>query len=104
MIRLSVLYPKTSNGTFNMDYYLNKHVPMVVSRLTPMGLVKGEIEEGMSSFPPDLPAPYAVVGSLVFERIEDLQRGFAEHGAEIMGDLPNFTNIQPVIQVSRIAA
>lgn len=77
---------------------------MVISRLAPMGLVKGEIDEGMSGFPPDQPAPFAVVGTLIFDQLENLQRGFARHGAEIMGDLPNFTNIQPMIQISRIAA
>jgi uncharacterized protein (TIGR02118 family) len=103
MIRVSVLYPKKSDSTFDMDYYLNKHVPMVVSRLTPTGLVKGEIDEGMGGFPPGQPAPYAVVGYLTFERMEDFQLGFARHGAEIMGDVPNFTNIQPVVQISRVA-
>jgi uncharacterized protein (TIGR02118 family) len=103
MIRFAVLYPQTSGGTFNMDYYLNKHVPMVISRLAPMGLVKGEIDEGMAGFPPDQPAPFVVVGYLVFEHLEDLQRGLATHGAEIMGDIPNFTNIQPVVQINRIA-
>jgi uncharacterized protein (TIGR02118 family) len=92
-----------NNSTFDMDYYLNKHVPMVVSRLSPTGLVRGEIDEGMAGFPPDQPAPYAVVGHLVFDRLEDFQNGFAQHGAEIMGDVPNFTNIQPMVQISRIA-
>lgn len=103
MIRVSVLYPKMNNGRFDMDYYLNKHVPMVVSRLAPMGLVKGEIDEGMAGFTPDQPAPYAVIGYLTFSTLEDFQRGFAQHGAEIMGDVPNFTNIQPLVQISRIA-
>lgn len=27
-----------------------------------------------------------------------------QHGAEIMGDIPNFTNIQPTIQVDEVVA
>lgn len=57
MIRLAVLYPQTRGSTFDMDYYLNKPVPMVICRLAPMGLMKAEIDEGVSGFPPDQPAP-----------------------------------------------
>lgn len=87
-----------------MDYDLTKHVPMVISRLGTIGLVNGEIDEGIASFPTELPAPYAIVGHITFQNLEDLQRGMSAHGAEIMGDIPNFTNIQPVLQVSRISA
>lgn len=103
MIRLAVLYPRSSDSTFDMDYYLNKHVPMVVSKLSPMGLVKGEIDEGMAAMAPDQPAPFMVIGYLMFQNIDDLQKGFAAHGTEIMGDVPNFTNIQPVVQINRVA-
>jgi uncharacterized protein (TIGR02118 family) len=103
MIRLAVLCPKSSESTFDMDYYLNKHVPMVVSRLAPMGLVKGEIDEGVAGLTPDQPALYMVIGCLMFQSIDDLQNGFATHGAEIMGDVPNFTNVQPIVQINRIA-
>jgi hypothetical protein len=39
---------------------------------------------------------------LLFERMEDLQQGLAAHGAEIMSDIPNFTNVQPTIQVNNV--
>lgn len=103
MIRLAVLYPKTANGSFDMDYYLNKHVPMVIDLLAPMGLVKGEIDKGVAGFTPDQPAHYMVIGYLMFQSIDDLQNGFAAHGAEIMGDVPNFTNVQPIVQINRVA-
>jgi hypothetical protein len=30
------------------------------------------------------------------------QAAFAPHSKEIMGDIPNYTNLQPIIQVSEI--
>ena len=30
MIEVSVMYPKSEGAVFNIDYYNNKHVPMVI--------------------------------------------------------------------------
>jgi uncharacterized protein (TIGR02118 family) len=103
MIRAAVLYPKTNEGRFDLDYYLNKHIPMVKERLTPFGLIRTEVDEGVGGLAPDQPAAYVVMASLVFESVEDLQKGLAAHGAEIMGDIANYTNLQPQIQINRIA-
>jgi uncharacterized protein (TIGR02118 family) len=103
MIRVTVLFPKTSNSHFDMDYYLKKHVPMTKSKLQSMGFeVEAQVDEGLGSLTPGEPAPYAAIGYLLFERMEDLQQGLAAHGASIMADIPNFTNVQPTIQVNNI--
>jgi uncharacterized protein (TIGR02118 family) len=49
---------------------------------------------------PDLPAPYAVIANLLFESVETMRAALAEHGAALTSDIPNYTNVQPVIQVS----
>ena len=103
MIRVTVLFPKTSDSHFDMDYYLSKHVPMTTSKLQSLGIpVKTEVDEGLGTIMPGEPAPYAAIGYLLFENMEDLQKGLATHGAEIMGDIPNFTNVQPQIQIGSI--
>ena len=33
MIKLSVMYPNGEGKTFDMDYYCNKHIPMVAGLL-----------------------------------------------------------------------
>jgi uncharacterized protein (TIGR02118 family) len=103
MIRVTTLFPKTSDSHFDMEYYLSKHVPMTMSKLQSLGIpVEGEVDEGLGTVTPGEPAPYAAIGYLLFEKMEDLQKGLATHGAEIMADIPNFTNVQPQIQIGNI--
>ena len=103
MIRITVLFPKTSDSHFDMEYYLNKHVPMARAKLQSSGIpVEVEVDEGLGSVVPGEPAPYAAIGYLHFQKMEDFQNGLATHGAEIMADIPNFTNVQPQIQVGSV--
>lgn len=103
MIRVTVLYPKSADSHFDLNYYLTKHIPMTKELLTPTGIVRIEVDEGLAGFPPDQPAMYHAVGYLIFEKVEDLQNGMAAHGAAILGDIPNYTNTQPIVQINRIA-
>src|ERR1041384_4987573 len=103
MIRVTVLFPKTSDSYFDMNYYVNKHVPMTKAKLQSLGFaLEAQVDEGVGRVTPGEPAPYAAIGYLIFEKIEDLQNGLATHGAEIMSDIPNFTNVQPQIQIGSI--
>lgn len=102
MVRLSILYPQTAESHFSMEYYINKHIPLVIAKLKHMGLKRIHIEEGVGDAVPNMPAPFAAIGYMTFTSVDELQRGFTRHGSEIMGDIPNFTNVQPLIQISRI--
>jgi uncharacterized protein (TIGR02118 family) len=101
MIRVSILYPTTEGDSFDMDYYVNKHMTMVADRLG--DALKGmSILEGIGGGQPGQPAPYACVGSLNFESVEAFQSAFGPHISEFMADLPNFTKASPQIQISEI--
>jgi uncharacterized protein (TIGR02118 family) len=103
MIRVSVYYPNKAGAKFDHTYYTQKHAPMVIQRLKPFGLVRVEIDKGLAGGAPNAPAPNVAVGYMVFNKLEDFQKGLAAHSKEIMGDIPNYTNIEPVIQISEIA-
>ena len=103
MIKVTVLYPNKPDAKFDHDYYANQHVKMAVEKLGPMGLVRGEIDKGIGGIPAGSPPPYVALGHMVFNSIEDFQKGFAAHGEEIMADVPNYTNIEPQIQISEVA-
>ena len=101
MIKVSVLYPNGEGKTFDMDYYCNKHVPMVADLLG--DAVKGAtIEKGLGGGVPGSPATYVGMGNLYFDSMEDFEGSFGPNAEKIMGDLPNFTNISPVVQVSEV--
>ena len=102
MIKVSVLYANEEGKKFDMDYYTGKHMPLVHSRLDSMGLLRTEVERGVSSADPNAPAPFVAIGVLYFNTAEEVHEGFKTHGREIMGDIPNYTDISPQFQISEI--
>jgi len=100
-IKVSVLYPYGENKKFDMDYYLNKHVPMV-SGLLGSAMIGATIEKGLGGSAPDAPPTYVSMGNIYFETMESFQSSFGPNAETIMGDIPNYTNIEPVIQVSEV--
>jgi uncharacterized protein (TIGR02118 family) len=103
MIRVNVLYADRDGARFDFDYYLSSHIPMVRDRMTAFGLTTVTVDKGLAGLAPGTPATYVCVASLQFDSVDNLQKGLAAHGAEIIGDIPNYTNIEPTIQVSEIA-
>ena len=94
MIRVSMMYPVTDGATFDLEYYRTTHMGDIVKR-TP-GVVRYEIDEAIDG-------PYFMIGQIYFESAETLEAAVNGPTAEeAWADVPNFTNIQPVMQVSRI--
>ncbi len=101
MIKVSVLYPNNDGSHFDMDYYCNRHMPMVQEKLG--AAVKGvSVEQGLGGPTPGSRATYIAMGHLLFESVEAFQTAFGPHAEAIMGDIPNYTDIPPTIQVSDI--
>jgi uncharacterized protein (TIGR02118 family) len=101
MIKVSVLYPNAEGKNFDMDYYCNSHLPMV-SELLGDALKGATVEKGLGGATPGSSAAYAAMGNMYYNSIEEFQTAFGPNAKEIMGDLPNFTNIEPVIQISEV--
>ena len=102
MIRVSVLYPNQEGKRFDMDYYMTKHIPLVAEALKPYGLIKEEVDKGISGPDPSAPPQYLVMGYLTFDTVEHVHEGFTALGHQIMGDIPNNTDIEPQIQISEL--
>jgi uncharacterized protein (TIGR02118 family) len=97
MIRVSVLYPKQEGGEFDYDYYLQTHIPLVKERLGD-ALKAVEVYKGLSGAG-DAAETYVTSACLILESVEAFGNSFGPHAEEIMGDIPNFTNIEPTIQI-----
>jgi uncharacterized protein (TIGR02118 family) len=102
MIRLQAFYPSTKDGYFDHDYYVNRHAPVVHSLLDPLGLVGFEVSRGLESMEGD-EAPYTCVVTATFESREAMDKGFSgERRERLLNDIPNFTDVAPIIQVSEV--
>ena len=102
MVRLMALYPNKTGARFDLKYYTETHMKLAEEKLKPFGLLRIEVDKGVSGLNADAPAPFLVVGAAVFNSLGDLQKGLAAHGEELMDDIPNYTDIQPEIQISEI--
>ncbi len=84
-----------------MTYYCQTHISMV--RLKLGAALKGVVvEQGVGGEEPGSPAPYVALAHLSFESMEAFQTSFAPHAATFDADVPNYTNIQPAIQISKV--
>jgi uncharacterized protein (TIGR02118 family) len=101
MIRVSVMYPNKQGSYFDIAYYCTKHIPMVRELLGP-ALLHVDVEEGIGGATPDLPAAFLAMGHLSFGSVAAFLKAFAPHAAQIRGDVPNYTNSQPSIQISNV--
>lgn len=101
MIKVSVLYPNKEGSTFDMDYYCSKHA-MLVTGLLGDALKGASIESGLSGGAPGSPAPFAAIANMYFNSMEEFGQAFGASADKILGDLPNFTTIEPVMQISEV--
>ena len=101
MIKVSVLYPNTPNARFDLAYYLEKHMPMVQQRLA-QHCKFYTVDQGIAGGAPGAAATYTVMCHLFFDSVDAFQAGFGEHGAAIMADIANYTDLAPVIQVNDV--
>ena len=104
MIRVTVLYPNEAGKKFDVDYYRNKHMKLVGERLKDFGFVRAEVDKGVTGGAPGSSAPYVCIGHVYLNSLADFQKGMGVHGKEILGDIPNYTDIQPTMQISEIVS
>lgn len=92
----TVLYPNEDDIKFDMSYYLSKHMPLVAKSFGKHGLTKWEVIEYKPAADGTKPT-YLVGATLVWDAPEQLGAALAsEDATPVFGDIPNFTNKQPV--------
>lgn len=101
MIKVSVMYPNTLGARFDHEYYRDKHMPLVKSRMGD-SCKYYTVDKGLAGGVPGSPASYIGMCHIFSESVEAFQTGFGPHAQEIMADIPNYTDQTPVIQVSEV--
>jgi uncharacterized protein (TIGR02118 family) len=101
MIKVSVMYPRHDGAKFDMDYYCAKHMPLVQQKLG--AALRGlSVDAGLGGAQPGSAPAYVAIGHLLFDSPESFQQAFEPHADAILGDIPNYTDIEPVIQISDV--
>jgi uncharacterized protein (TIGR02118 family) len=99
MIKVSVMYPNTPGARFDHAYYRDKHMPLVKALM-------GErcryytVDKGIAGGAPGTPATYVGMCHLFCDSVEAFEAGFKPNEAKILADIPKYTDLAPIIQVS----
>lgn len=101
MIKVTILYPNLPNKRFDFDYYLNKHMPLSI-KLQGAGLKGVSIERGYDSELPGTSFEYVAICHLLYNSQEDFLAAFLPNAEVLQGDMPNYTDIEPIIQFSTV--
>jgi len=101
MIKVSVMYANNPGARFNHDYYRDKHMPLVQARLG-ANCKYYTVDKGLAGGAPGAPATYIAMCHIFCDSVEAFQKGMGPHAKEIMGDVSNFTDISPVLQISEV--
>jgi uncharacterized protein (TIGR02118 family) len=103
MIKISILYPNLPGSRFDLTYYLNTHMPMSIERLSAHSGFKGvSVERGLAGGMPGSAPTYVALCHYLFDSMDDFLAAFMPNAAFLQGDMPNYTDIETIIQVSAV--
>lgn len=101
MFKVAILYPNGEDKTFDMDYYEKTHMPMVAGFIGE-NLKFYEIDKGVSGRTPNDKPPYVAIGYFYIKDVALYNQAIAKNRDAVVNDFKNYTNIQPVVQISEI--
>ena len=101
MFKVEILYPNGEDKTFDMDYYEKKHMPMVAGLLG-KNLSFYEINRGIAGRTPNDRVPFVAIGYFYVKDVAEYNKAIAQNRDAVVSDFKNYTNIQPILQISEI--
>src|SRR6185503_9396582 len=101
MFKVAILYPNGEDKTFDMEYYEKKHMPMVAGFLG-KNLKFYEIDKGIAGRTPNDKVPFLAIGYFYINDVTEYNKAIAQNRDAVINDFKNYTNIQPVVQISEI--
>ena len=102
MIKVSIFYPNKAGSRFDADYYVNVHMPMAMKLL--VSAVKTvSVEIGVSGAIGGQPPLFRAVTGFTCESMRAFSEAFLPVAGELQKDIPNYTDIEPIIQVSKVS-
>ena len=94
---MNVLYPNKEGAKFDFEYYMQRHIPLA------NGLLGREfkVSKGIPS-PEGGEPPFVCIARMDVGTLEEFLPVITQHVAALQQDIPNYTNIEPVIQFEEV--
>jgi uncharacterized protein (TIGR02118 family) len=103
MVKISILYPNRQGSRFDFDYYTKTHMPRSIELLSAHPGFKGvSVERGVGGAAPGSEVAYVAMCHFQFTSLEDFLQAFIPNAPELQGDMPNYTDLEPTIQVNEV--
>lgn len=103
MVNICIMYPNRPGARFDLGYYLDRHMPLSIQLLSAHPGFRGvSVEQGLGGALPGTDAAHVAMCQYLFDSPEDFMAAFTPHAARLQGDMPNYTDIEPVIQINQV--
>jgi uncharacterized protein (TIGR02118 family) len=99
MILVSALYANEAGSRFDARYYREVHTPFALEMLRPLGLLDIRSTTGIASLD-GTPPPFWVISEMTFETRRHFDDAMAACGERLFADIPHYTDVAPVLQIS----
>ena len=76
-------------------------MPMVAAKMGDACL-RYTVDKGIAGGEPGSPPTYVGMCHIFCDLVESFQAGFGPHAGEIMADIPDYTDLSPLIQISDV--
>ena len=74
----------------------------MVKGLLGSSAVDSGIDKGVGTAAPGEPAPFDCIAWFAFNTMQDFEGAFGANAETIMADIPNYTDAEPIVQISEI--
>jgi uncharacterized protein (TIGR02118 family) len=98
---ITVLYETVEGSRFDLAYYMATHMPLVDEKFKPFGLRGWRVLKGVGT-PFGGAATFGIIANLEFDTVQQFKDAVAAEGGPVFGDVPNFTDITPVVVIGEL--
>ena len=100
---ITVMYENVDDATFDLDYYMAKHMPLVDVKFKPFGIKGWRVLKAVGTPSGEKPL-YSIIANLEFDTAEQFKAAVAAEGGTVFGDVPNFSNKAPVVVIEDLVS
>ena len=95
---ITVLYENVDDATFDLDYYMAKHMPLVEEKFKPFGIEGWRVLKAVGT-PTGAKPMFSIMANLEFDNPQQFKDAVAAEGSDVFGDVPNFSNKDPIVVI-----